>query len=101
MASDWIQGSHYSGSFPGTTGSTIDVVAQLETFLGVPHLVIKKMTISASSLSKFRFNDEPYWSTLLSSGSMFALALNAGDVMISNMYFNGTTGSNVNIDIIY
>ena len=96
-----IQGNHYSASSLYSSGSDVDLIEAIETKIGVSHLVVKKMTISASSANKIKFNNEDYWSDLLASGSMFNLSLGAGDVMISNMYLQNTTGCNVNIDIIY
>jgi hypothetical protein len=78
---------YYSGSALATSGSTQDLIASLETRLGVPHLVLKQLTItSGSNPIKYKINDDNYWNDSIMTNGSYVMNLNKGDVLISTLY---------------
>jgi hypothetical protein len=98
----YLHGNHFSASSLDISGSTVDVIETVKTLTGKDSIIVKKLFISNGSVvNKVMLNGNTYWSDLLLTSGSYSLNFEAGDVLISKLYMQNSTGSKLVLDLIY
>jgi len=96
-------GKYYSNTF--TTGSVTggeDLISKIETAVGEPKIMVKKLTYIATGSYGVDINNSGVYSQLFQdSDGYWKLSLDANDVLINTFKIQETSASGIFLAVIY
>ena len=95
-------GKFYSNTF--TTGSVTggeDLIAKMETELGITKMNPKKLTYIASGSWAININDTGYSQLYMDTDGMYKLSLDSFDILVNTFKIQETSASGIWLGVIF